>query len=134
MPDSQRARLRLVQSSATYRDDRLTGYDAVVLMEVIEHIDLPRLPVLERSVFRYAAPPMVIVTTPNCEHNVRYPSLAAGAMRHHDHRFEWTRDQFRAWADVAAQTYGYTVNYLPVGSDDPEVGSPTQMAVFRRAQ
>jgi 3' terminal RNA ribose 2'-O-methyltransferase Hen1 len=132
MPDSQRARLELLQSSVTYRDDRLAGHDAVVLMEVIEHIDPSRLPALERSVFGHARPTSIIVTTPNVEFNVRYEFLAAGEMRHRDHRFEWTRRQFRDWAGAAAAAYGYAVRYLPVGAEDPELGSPTQMAVFRR--
>jgi len=132
MPDSQRARLELIQSSVTYRDDRLRGHDAVVLMEVIEHIDPGRLPALERNVFGHARPTSVIVTTPNAEFNVRYEFLDAGTMRHHDHRFEWTRSQFRDWAEAAAAAYDYTVRFLPVGTDDPEVGSPTQLAVFRK--
>ncbi len=133
MPDSQRARLELLQSSATYRDDRLTGYDAVVLMEVIEHVDPPRLPALERSVFRHARPTSVIVTTPNVEYNVRYEFLAGGRMRHRDHRFEWTRAQFEDWAGRVALAHDYAVRFVPVGDVDPEVGSPTQMAIFRRA-
>lgn len=133
MPDSVRARLQLLQSSATYRDDRLCGHDAVVLMEVIEHVDPPRLPALARSVFAHAKPTSVIVTTPNVEHNVRYEFLPEGAMRHADHRFEWTRAEFRSWAESVATEHGYAVRYLPVGEDDPEVGPPTQMAVFRRA-
>lgn len=133
LPDSRRERLRLLQSSATYRDDRLAGHDAVVLMEVIEHLDPPRLPALVRSVFAHARPTSVLVTTPNAEHNVRYPFLAAGAMRQRDHRFEWTREQFRDWAAATAAAHGYTVRHLPVGDDDPEVGPPTQLAVFRRA-
>ena len=132
MPDSQRARLELVQSSATYRDDRLAGYDAVVLMEVVEHVDPPRLPALERSVFHYARPVSVIVTTPNVEYNVRFESLPAGTLRHRDHRFEWTRAQFRAWAAAVADTHGYLVRYLPVGAEDPRLGAPTQLAIFRR--
>jgi len=132
MPDSQRARLELIQSSVTYRDDRLHGHDAVVLMEVIEHIDPGRLPALERNVFGHARPTSVIVTTPNAEFNVRYEFLDAGTMRHSDHRFEWTRSQFRDWAEAAAAAYDYTVRFLPVGTDDPEVGSPTQLAVFRK--
>lgn len=133
MPDSKRARIELIQSSATYRDDRLAGKDALVLMEVIEHVDVPRLPALVRSVFAHARPISVVVTTPNVEHNVRYEFLAPGAMRHADHRFEWTRAQFRSWAEEVAGAHGYAVRYLPVGEDDPEVGPPTQMAVFRRS-
>jgi hypothetical protein len=96
-------------------------------------VDPPRLPALVRSVFAYARPTSVLVTTPNAEHNVRYPFLPAGTMRHRDHRFEWTRREFRDWADATAAAHGYAVRYLPVGEDDPEVGPPTQLAVFRRA-
>jgi 3' terminal RNA ribose 2'-O-methyltransferase Hen1 len=132
MPPRQRERITLLQSSATYRDTRLEGYDAAVLMEVIEHVDLDRLPALERAVFGAAAPQTVVVTTPNVEYNVRYDGLAAGSMRHRDHRFEWTRAEFEAWAGRVADTHGYAVRFLPVAEVDPEVGSPTQLAVFSR--
>ena len=132
MPDRQRERLQLLLSSLTYRDDRLAGLDALVLMEVIEHVDPPRLAALERTTFTDAAPRLVVVTTPNVEHNVRFEFLEAGAMRHRDHRFEWTRAEFAAWALRVAEQHGYSVRFLPVGDDDPEVGPPTQMAVFTR--
>jgi 3' terminal RNA ribose 2'-O-methyltransferase Hen1 len=132
MPDSQRARLRLVQSSLTYRDDRISGYDAAVLMEVVEHLDPDRLPALENAVFGHARPATVLVTTPNAEYNVRYERLDAGARRHHDHRFEWTRDEFAAWASGVGERTGYRVRMTGVGDDDPEVGPPTQLAVFTR--
>ena len=132
MPDRQRDRVSLLQSSLTYADDRLTGLDAAVLMEVIEHIDPSRLAAAEQTVFGYARPGTVVVTTPNAEHNVRFRGLAPGAMRHPDHRFEWTRAQFRDWAGGVAARRGYQVSYRPVGADDPEVGPPTQLAVFTR--
>jgi 3' terminal RNA ribose 2'-O-methyltransferase Hen1 len=132
MPDRQRDRLSLLQSSLTYADDRLTGLDAAVLMEVIEHIDPSRLAAAEHTVFGYARPGIVVVTTPNAEHNVRFRGLAPGAMRHPDHRFEWTRPQFRDWAAGVAARRGYQVSYRPVGADDAEVGPPTQLAVFTR--
>jgi 3' terminal RNA ribose 2'-O-methyltransferase Hen1 len=130
MPDTVRARLTLVQSSVTYRDARLAGADAVVLMEVIEHVDLDRLPALERTVFGEARPRTVVVTTPNEEFNVRYPTLHAGTMRHTDHRFEWTRAEGEAWAAGVCEQYGYTVRAGAVGDVDPEVGPPTQLLVF----
>jgi 3' terminal RNA ribose 2'-O-methyltransferase Hen1 len=130
MPDSVRARLTLLQSSVTYRDARLAGADAVVLMEVIEHVDLDRLPSLERTVFGDARPRTVVVTTPNEEFNVRYPTLHAGTMRHTDHRFEWTRAQGERWAARMCETYGYTFRAGAVGDVDPEVGPPTQLLVF----
>lgn len=130
MSERQAERVTLMQSSLTYTDKRLKGHDAAVLSEVIEHVDLPRLPALEYAVFGAARPATVVVTTPNVEYNVRWETLPAGQVRHRDHRFEWNRAEFRAWADRVGQRHGYDVRYVPVGPDDPEVGPPTQMAVF----
>jgi len=132
MSDRRRDRLRLVQGSLTYRDRRLAGFDALVAVEVVEHLDPGRLAAFEQVVFGAAAPPTVVLTTPNREHNVRFPGLATGGLRHRDHRFEWTRAEFRAWAAGVADRHGYTVRHEPVGADDPEVGPPTQLAVFAR--
>lgn len=132
MPERQRDRAELFQSSLVYRDERLAGLDAAVLMEVIEHVDPTRLKALARAVFGFAAPATVVVTTPNAEHNARYPGLVPGTFRHRDHRFEWARPQFRDWAAGMAATFGYTVWFLPVGPEDATAGPPTQMAVFRR--
>ncbi|MCM1968414.1 3' terminal RNA ribose 2'-O-methyltransferase Hen1 [Streptomyces sp. G1] len=130
MGERQSSRVRLTQGSLAYTDKRLVGYDAAVLSEVIEHLDPERLPALEYAVFGSARPRTVLVTTPNVEYNVRWETLPAGHVRHGDHRFEWTREEFRAWAGDVASRHGYAVAYLPVGDDDPEVGPPTQMAVF----
>ncbi|MER7497567.1 3' terminal RNA ribose 2'-O-methyltransferase Hen1 [Streptomyces pharetrae] len=130
MGERQASRVRLFQGSLAYTDGRLKGYDAAVLSEVVEHLDLPRLPALEYAVFGAARPRTVLVTTPNVEYNVRWESLPAGHVRHRDHRFEWTREEFRTWAGAVAERHGYGVRYVAVGPDDPEVGPPTQMAVF----
>lgn len=130
MGERQAAQVTLRQGSLTYTDKRLKGYDAAVLSEVVEHLDLPRLPALEYAVFGSARPRTVLVTTPNVEYNVRWETLPAGHVRHGDHRFEWTRAEFRGWARDVAQRHGYGVDFVPVGTDDPEVGPPTQMAVF----
>ncbi|MPZ81749.1 MAG: 3' terminal RNA ribose 2'-O-methyltransferase Hen1 [Actinophytocola sp.] len=136
LADRQRARISLLQGSVTYADSRLAGYDAVVLSEVVEHVDPPRLPALATAVFGSARPATVLVTTPNAEYNVRWDSLPAGEMRHPDHRFEWTRAELAAWADAVAGAHGYTVRYVPVGpvgdEEGAEVGAPTQLAVFTR--
>ncbi|MAF09214.1 3' terminal RNA ribose 2'-O-methyltransferase Hen1 [Candidatus Poribacteria bacterium] len=131
-PESQKGRVSLIQGSALYRDARLAGYDAVVLMEVIEHIDPGRLPALEDAVFATARPSTIIVTTPNRDYNIRWPTLPAGDMRHADHRREWTRGEFAAWGERVAAEHGYAVEFRPIGETDPDVGSPTQMGVFRR--
>ncbi|MFI6877243.1 3' terminal RNA ribose 2'-O-methyltransferase Hen1 [Streptomyces sp. NPDC050400] len=133
MGERQASRVRLFQGSLAYTDKRLKGYDAAVLSEVVEHLDLPRLPALEYAVFGSARPRTVLVTTPNVEYNVRWETLPAGHVRHGDHRFEWTRAEFREWAERVAARHGYQVRYEPVGPDDPEVGPPTQMAVFTLA-
>ncbi|WP_018785500.1 3' terminal RNA ribose 2'-O-methyltransferase Hen1 [Micromonospora sp. CNB394] len=132
LPERQRDRIRLRQSALTYRDDRLRGYDAAVLMEVVEHVDPPRLPALEDAVFGHARPGTVVVTTPNVEYNVRYEGLGPGRFRHPDHRFEWTRAEFAAWVGRMAAAHGYTAVLGGVGDDDPEVGTPTQIAVLTR--
>jgi 3' terminal RNA ribose 2'-O-methyltransferase Hen1 len=133
-PERVRSRVTLRQSALTYADPGLAGYDAAVLMEVIEHVDETRLPALEQVVFGVARPGAVLVTTPNVEYNVRFDALAAGARRHPDHRFEWTRRQFQDWARRVCAAYGYTVRHLPVGPDDPDVGPPTQLAAFELAE
>ncbi|WP_330307928.1 MULTISPECIES: 3' terminal RNA ribose 2'-O-methyltransferase Hen1 [unclassified Streptomyces] len=130
MGERQASRVQLFQGSLAYTDNRLKGYDAAVLSEVVEHLDLPRLPALEYAVFGSARPRTVLVTTPNVEYNVRWETLPAGHSRHGDHRFEWTREEFRDWAGRVAGRHGYDVEFVPVGPDDPEVGPPTQMAVF----
>ncbi|WP_446217720.1 3' terminal RNA ribose 2'-O-methyltransferase Hen1 [Micromonospora sp. IBHARD004] len=134
LPERQRDRIRLWQSALTYRDDRLRGYDAAVLMEVIEHVDPPRLPALEDAVLGHARPGTVVVTTPNVEYNVRYEGLGAGRFRHADHRFEWTRAEFASWVGRVAASYGYTATISGIGDDDPGVGAPTQLAVLTRQE
>lgn len=132
LSDTQRARIRLLQSSVTYLDDRIVGLDAAVLMEVIEHVDPDRLASVELSVFGHARPEAVVVTTPNSEYNPLYPSLAAGRFRHPDHRFEWTRAEFAEWAQGVCDRNGYIVEYRHVGDVDSVLGSPTQLALFRK--
>jgi 3' terminal RNA ribose 2'-O-methyltransferase Hen1 len=126
----QRERVELFQTALTYRDGRLAGFDAAAAVEVIEHLDEPRLRSFERVVFGHAKPRCVVVTTPNREYNAKFEELPAGKFRHRDHRFEWTRAEFEAWAARVGAENGYGVRFLPVGPEDPELGAPTQMAVF----
>lgn len=130
LPDKQREKIKLLHGSLTYRDRRLEGFDAATVVEVIEHLDQARLVAFERVLFECAQPGVVVLTTPNAEYNVKFETLPAGKFRHSDHRFEWTRAQFKEWADSIASRFGYTVNYRPVGEEDSALGAPTQMAVF----
>lgn len=132
MTPRQRDRVELLHGSLTYRDRRLEGFDAAAVVEVIEHLDPSRLESFERVVFEHAAPKVVVVTTPNAEYNVRFEGLAHGTLRHADHRFEWTRSEFAQWATGVVERRQYDVTFSGIGPDDPEVGSPTQMAVFTK--
>lgn len=130
MPERQRARIELRQGALTYRDKRLAGFDAAAVVEVIEHIDLPMLDAFTNALFGAARPQTVVMTTPNAEYNARYEALAPGKLRHTDHRFEWTRAEFEAWARGAAERYRYSVRYEGIGDPDPTLGPPTQVGIF----
>ncbi len=130
LPRNQWERLQLLQSGLTYQDKRFTGYHAATVIEVIEHLDLNRLGAFERVLFEFSRPNTVILTTPNIEYNIKFENLPAGKLRHKDHRFEWTREEFKNWGNRVAENFGYTVEFRAIGEEDLEVGSPTQMGVF----
>ena len=132
LPPIQKERLRFLHGSLIYRDQRLAGFDAAAVVEVIEHLDAARLAAFERVLFECAKPKSIVITTPNREYNVKWETLPAGKFRHRDHRFEWTRAEFQTWANGVATRFGYNVRFLPVGPEDSAVGSPTQMGVFER--
>jgi 3' terminal RNA ribose 2'-O-methyltransferase Hen1 len=130
LPSMQRQRINLIHGSLMYRDPRLSGYDAAAVVEVIEHLDTPRLAAFERVLFEFARPRTIVLTTPNSEYNVKWESLPAGKFRHRDHRFEWTRAEFQAWAVHMGERFGYRVRFLAIGPEDAAVGAPSQMGVF----
>jgi SAM-dependent methyltransferase len=132
LPALQKERLKLLHGSLMYRDERLAGFDAAAVVEVIEHLDPPRLAAFERVLFEFARPGTVVLTTPNREYNVKWETLPAGKFRHRDHRFEWTRAEFQDWANRIAMRFGYNVRFLPVGPEDEAVGAPTQLGLFQR--
>ncbi|QAY77260.1 3' terminal RNA ribose 2'-O-methyltransferase Hen1 [Sphingosinicella sp. BN140058] len=134
MPDIKRRRIELLQGSLVYRDDRLKGFDAAAVIEVIEHMEAERLPAFEAAIFGHARPGAVIVTTPNRDYNALFENMAPDALRHPDHRFEWSRAEFRHWAESVALAHGYGVRFEGIGTEDPVHGCPTQLAVFTRAE
>ena len=125
-------KLTLMQASLTYRDKRFEGYDCACMIEVIEHIEPIRIPAVERSVFEFASPHTVIVTTPNREYNANYENMQEDALRHHDHRFEWTRKEFEEWTGHICEKFGYSCEISGIGSVDEKLGTPTQMGVFTK--
>jgi len=131
LPPRKRERIKLLQGSLMYRDMRLGGYDAAAVVEVVEHLDPPRLAAFERVLFARAKPSTIVMTTPNREYNIKFETMPAGSFRHRDHRFEWTRQEFQSWTKQVALQHGYAVSFLPVGDADAVLGAPTQMAIFR---
>ena len=131
VPIHQQGRVELMQGSLVYQDQRLLGYEAATVVEVIEHLEPERLATFERVLFEFTRPGTVVVTTPNVEYNVLYP-MEPGQMRDADHRFEWTREMFQSWARDMAEKYGYTVEFQGIGDEFADLGTPTQMGIFSR--
>jgi 3' terminal RNA ribose 2'-O-methyltransferase Hen1 len=132
MPAAQRKRIELIHGSLMYRDKRLEGFDVAAVLEVVEHLDPPRLAAFERVLFECANPKAVILTTPNSKYNVKFPALPEGRFRHKDHRFEWTSEDFATWASSIGERFGHSVRFVPVGPEDASVGAPTQMGLFTK--
>ena len=125
----ERERIQLLHGALTYRDARTHGHDAAAVVEVIEHLDEERLTAFAEALFGDTRPATVVLTTPNREYNQLFDEPRE--LRHHDHRFEWTRAEFRAWTDSIAEHYAYDVTVLPVGAEDARYGPPSQLALFR---
>ncbi|MBQ7623853.1 MAG: methyltransferase domain-containing protein, partial [Clostridia bacterium] len=132
MPPYKKEKLTLMQASLTYKDERFSGYDAACVVEVIEHIDPQRVPAFERVLFEFASPETVVLTTPNKEYNAHYEWISDTRLRHYDHRFEWSREEFNKWAEHICEKFGYTAEISGIGDSDEEYGAPTQMGVFRK--
>jgi 3' terminal RNA ribose 2'-O-methyltransferase Hen1 len=132
LSERDRARIEIVQGALTYRDKRIEGFDAAALVEVIEHVEPDRLASVERAVFEFARPGLVVVTTPNREYNATFAGLQPGQFRHADHRFEWTRAEFRTWTESITKRFAYAARIEPVGTEDERLGAPSQMAIFER--
>ncbi len=132
METYKRNKLMLMQASLTYKDKRFEGFDCACVVEVIEHIEPSRIPAFERAVFEFAAPKTVIVTTPNKEYNANYEKMRDNELRHGDHRFEWTRTEFKEWTERVCKLFGYDCKISGIGDSDEQYGTPTQMGVFTK--
>ncbi|MDF2577543.1 MAG: 3 terminal ribose 2-O-methyltransferase Hen1 [Chlamydiales bacterium] len=126
-----RQKINLHQSSLAYYDKKLKGFDAAAVVEVIEHLEPFQLATFSKILFQYIQPRLVVITTPNKEYNTLFNSLTAGAFRHPDHRFEWTRKEFQNWAQAITTNYPYQVEFHPLGDLHEVYGSPSQMAIFQ---
>ncbi|KAK7363261.1 hypothetical protein VNO77_05397 [Canavalia gladiata] len=139
----------LYEGSITNFGSRLHGFDIGTCLEVIEHMDEDQACVFGDVALSFFCPRILIVSTPNFEYNVvlqkSNPStqeqdesdektlLQSCKFRNHDHKFEWTREQFRQWASDLAARHNYNVEFSGVGgSADVEPGFASQIAVFKR--
>ncbi|XP_011697554.1 PREDICTED: uncharacterized protein LOC105455721 [Wasmannia auropunctata] len=126
--------IEICEGSVTDNDIKLKHANAVICIELIEHLYPDTLIDLPFNIFGYIKPEVVIVTTPNVEFNVVFPNMSG--YRHPDHKFEWTREQFQDWAQNIVVRYPYySVTFQgicngPEGTE--ELGAVTQMAVFHR--
>ena len=130
---SETDKTSLLTGAIGVQDARWSDCDAAALVETIEHIDVERLDMVERNVFGREHLRCIIVTTPNREYNHHY-GLEEGQKRHRDHRFEWSREEMREWAQGICQRYGLEASHEGIGEHHPDDGWPTQMAVFTRIE
>ncbi|KYD07631.1 methyltransferase domain-containing protein [Heyndrickxia sporothermodurans] len=121
-----------IWGSLFYYDARLKHKDIIILCEVIEHIDESRLPKVMQTIFREYQPKTLIITTPNQEYNNVYD--LGNQMRHDDHRFEWTRTEFKKWCTECAEEYPYDLKFEGIGEENERYGFPTQICVFTRKE
>ncbi|XP_013405199.1 small RNA 2'-O-methyltransferase-like [Lingula anatina] len=113
-------------------DSRLLEFEAMILIEVIEHLESDTLERSTEVIFNQVKPALVVMTTPNAEFNVLFPDFSG--MRHWDHKFEWTRQEFNSWCLNLARLHGYTVEFGGVGEppEGTDVGFCSQLAIFER--
>jgi 3' terminal RNA ribose 2'-O-methyltransferase Hen1 len=122
----------LLWGSLFYTDDRLRNKDVMILCEVIEHINEDRLPGIMELIFRENRPRTFLITTPNQEYNAIYD--LGENMRHNDHRFEWSREEFQNRCQNWIANVPYSVVFAGIGEEQEPYGFPTQMAIFSRRE
>ncbi|XP_068655378.1 small RNA 2'-O-methyltransferase [Aristolochia californica] len=139
----------LYEGSITDFDSRLYGFDIGTCLEVIEHMEEDQACIFGDVVLSCFCPEILLVSTPNYEYNSilqktvlssrgeEDPDVSTQSQpfkfRNHDHKFEWTREQFNSWALDLASRHNYSVEFSGVGgSADVEPGFASQIAVFQR--
>ncbi|XP_074570629.1 small RNA 2'-O-methyltransferase isoform X2 [Curcuma longa] len=132
----------LYYGSITVPDSHVFGFDIGTCLEVIEHMEEDQASLFGNIALGTFCPRILIVSTPNYEYNPILQRSAAPTseektapckFRNHDHRFEWTREQFERWATDLSARHNYHVEFSGVGgSADMEPGFASQIAVFRR--
>lgn len=129
-------KIEILKGSISTPDICLKNTDAVVCIEIIEHLYPDVLENVPYNIFGYIKPKIAIFTTPNVEFNILFQLEQSNGFRHWDHKFEWTRSQFKNWCLNICQRFpNYFVSIHGVSQGPPEkkkLGSVSQMAVFIR--
>ena len=126
--------IEICEGSVAYNDKKLEKTDAVICIELIEHLYPDTLEELPYNIFGFIKPKLAVMTTPNADFNVLFPNFSG--FRHADHKFEWSRQQFEDWAENITMRYpDYAVTFEgickgPAGTEN--LGCCSQMAVFHR--
>ncbi|XP_027010163.1 small RNA 2'-O-methyltransferase isoform X1 [Tachysurus fulvidraco] len=132
-PSSRPLTIKLYEGSITETEPCTKGFDLITCIEVMEHLQLWEVERFSEVLFEYMEPHTVIISMPNAEFNPLLPGLTG--FRHKDHKYEWTRAQFQAWAEGVCRKYGYSVEFTGVGEAPGEtrnVGFCSQIAIFQR--
>ncbi|XP_016985820.1 small RNA 2'-O-methyltransferase [Drosophila rhopaloa] len=131
--------VRILQGSVADSSEELRNTDAVVALELIEHVYDDVLSKIPSNVFGFMQPKLVVFSTPNSDYNViftRFNPLLPNGFRHDDHKFEWTREEFKSWCLSIVEKYpNYMFSLLGVGNppkDLESVGHVSQIAIFVR--
>lgn len=102
-------------------------------------------------------PRLLLVTTPSYTFNARFSppgstntstgfpdptNRTTRVFRHHDHKFEFTIEEFRVWCEGVGREWGYEVDVSTIGraverdewGRDEGLGGASQVVVFRRVE
>lgn len=118
--------------SLTYSDKRISGYDAAILSEVIEHFETERMDSVMRNILGEARPRLFVMTTPNKAYNQEFPFLEHGALRHPDHRHEFDESEFSGFCEKYAHMFDYNLEMAHIGEELSDVGAPTLLGIFKK--
>ncbi|XP_076258447.1 hen1 methyltransferase isoform X2 [Rhynchophorus ferrugineus] len=122
------------KGSVSDPDYRLHKTDVVTAIELIEHLYPDTLDAFCYNIFSYIQAKLIIITTPNADFNVVFKKV--NMFRHPDHKFEWTRNQFKDWCqNITERFQDYRVEINGIGEYFEETkmfGCCSQMALFIR--
>ncbi|KAH0557226.1 hypothetical protein KQX54_001967 [Cotesia glomerata] len=125
----------IYEGSISSKDRRLVNTDAVIAIELIEHLYPETLSKVPEVIFGLMKPQVAIITTPNSDFNVLFPNFSGS--RHPDHKFEWSRLEFQTWCSQVTSRYPeYVVEFSGVGEGPPgseHLGPCSQIGIFTKS-